>query len=612
MKIGKLKFHPTRRGWTILAIFALALSSYTADAVASIDHVRAGVKADSLSLGGMTREEARAKLTDRAQLLLSRSVDFFDGTHRFTVSPQQIGFRPDVEATLDDAMAVGRQGSLLVRLWHRVRALFASTNVGWDANYDKTRAKAFADNLGTQIDTQGHEAGIEARGSTIVPIGAVPGRRLDDTATVKAIVRGLETWPRRSMDLPVAVRDRHTTMDDARAAASKANNWVRSSITLLGPDGSRRYLSRTTLASMIEAVPVSKGGWHLEVRFSPSKLVDTVGSDMTPFETPAKSASFAVNGPSVAVVPGQAGKKFDADSTSRALASSADGDHRPVQAIFSNVAPKLSTQDAEALHITQLVSSFTTHYPCCQSRVTNIHKIADTVDGAIVKPGATFSLNGYVGQRTPDKGYVMAPMIYDGEYKDDTGGGVSQFATTLYNAVFFGGYHFDTFQAHSYYISRYPPGREATVSWPRPDLQFTNNTKEGVLIKTAYDDTSLTVTFYGNKEGKDVTSESSDRTNITHPKTQRKANPDLPPGKESVKQSGEDGFDITVTRVITQNGKTTRQTFFTRYLAEPKIIEFGPGGSPSPSPGAGPSTPAPVRTPAAPTPLPTPAPTAKP
>jgi vancomycin resistance protein YoaR len=608
MKIGKLRFRPTRRGWTILALVALALSSYTADAVASIDRVRAGVKAGELSLGGMTRDEAGTKLSERSQQLLSRPVELFDGTHRFTIAPSRIGFRPNVTRTLDDAMGVGRRGNLFVRLWHRVRALFATTDVGWESDYDHAKAAALTNDLATQIDTQGHEAGIEARGTTIVPIGAIPGRRLDHAATVRAIIEGLESWPRRSMDLPVAVRDRHTTLDDAKAAASKANDWVRSSITLLAPDGSHHFLSRTTLASMVEAVPVKKGGWHLEVRFSPKALTDAVGPDMQPYETPAKSASFAVDGPTVRVVPGQNGKQFDANATARALAASADGDHRPVAAAFSNVAPKLSTQDAESLHIKELVSSFTTHYPCCQARVTNIHKIADTVDGAIVKPGATFSLNGYVGQRTPEKGYVMAPMIYDGEYKDDTGGGVSQFATTLFNAVFFGGYRFETFQAHSYYISRYPAGREATVSWPRPDLQFTNNTNEGILIKTAYDDTSLTVTFYGDKEGKVVTAESSPRTNITQPKEKHVANPDLPPGQQHVKQAGEEGFDITVTRVITQNGKTTRQEFFTRYDAEPKIIEFGPGPSPSPTGTGGPSTPGPVRTPAPATPHPTPTP----
>ena len=115
--------------------------------------------------------------------------------------------------------------------------------------------------------------------------------------------------------------------------------------------------------------------------------------------------------------------------------------------------------------------------------MTNIHKIADTVDGAIVKPGATFSLNGYVGPRTVEKGYVLAPMIFDGEFRDDVGGGVSQFATTMYNAIFFGGYRFGTHKAHSYYISRYPAGREATVSWQHPDLSFTNNSSAGILSR---------------------------------------------------------------------------------------------------------------------------------
>jgi len=332
------------------------------------------------------------------------------------------------------------------------------------------------------------------------------------------------------------------------------------------------------------------------VRFSPKALRDAVGTDMTSYETAAKSATFAVGGPSVRVVPGQSGHTFDTAATARALDASAGSDHHAVPAVFTDVAPQLTTKDAEALHITEMVSSFTTHHPCCAPRVRNIHKIADTVDGAIVKPGATFSLNGFVGPRTPEKGYVMAPMIYDGEFKDDTGGGVSQFATTIFNAAFFGGYRFETYQSHSYYISRYPPGREATVSWPRPDLAFTNNTNEGILIKTAYDETSVTVTLYGDKEGKTVTAEATDRTDITEPKTKRVANPDLPPGQEHVKQSGEEGFDITVTRVITQNGKTTRQRFYTRYLAEPKIIEFGPG-TPSPSPAPTGATPAPPSTP---------------
>jgi hypothetical protein len=150
------------------------------------------------------------------------------------------------------------------------------------------------------------------------------------------------------------------------------------------------------------------------------------------------------------------------------------------------------------------------------------------------------------------------------------------------------------------------------VSWPRPDLAFSNNSSAGILIKTAYDETSLTVTFYGNKEGKTVTAEAGDRTDPTTFKEKRVANPDLPPGQEHVKQSGEDGFDIIVTRVITQNGHTTRQQFYTRYLAEPRIIEVGPGPSPSPSASPRGTGPPPPQTPRPRPTHPTPAPATTP
>ena len=327
--------------------------------------------------------------------------------------------------------------------------------------------------------------------------------------------------------------------------------------------------------------------WRLEVRFSPTRVKAALGGLMAGFEREPKNATFAVNGTAASVVAGQAGRKFDAGATAEGLAEAARrDDDRVARAGFSEIDPELSTSEARALNIHELVSSFTTHHPCCAPRVTNIHKIAGTVNGAIIKPGARFSLNGFVGPRTTEKGYVLAPMIFDGEYRDDVGGGVSQFTTTMYNAVFFGGYRIETHKAHTYYISRYPAGREATLSWPAPDMAFTNDSKSGIYVRTSYDDTSVTVSFYGDKEGKDVTAENSERTNFTQPEEQRKENPDLPPGQERVVQGGAEGFDITVVRVIRRDGRETRQQFFTRYKAEPKIIEVGPRepeSSPEPS-----------------------------
>ncbi len=225
----------------------------------------------------------------------------------------------------------------------------------------------------------------------------------------------------------------------------------------------------------------------------------------------------------------------------------------------------------------QFVSEFTTSHPAGQPRVTNIHLFADTIDGAMVMPGEQFSLNDYVGQRTTEKGYVPAPMILGGELVDDVGGGVSQFATTFFNAVFYGCYKDVTHKPHSYYFSRYPEVNEATISWPEPDLVFENNTDTVVIIKTQYTATDITVQFYGNNGGCQVERVLGDRYGFTDPKEEYVGNPDLNPDEQKVTQNGFGGFSNTVKRVMTwPDGHVEEQQFQWTYLAEPKIIEVHP------------------------------------
>jgi vancomycin resistance protein YoaR len=118
------------------------------------------------------------------------------------------------------------------------------------------------------------------------------------------------------------------------------------------------------------------------------------------------------------------------------------------------------------------------------------------VRGVVVQPGGRFSVNEFVGRRTTENGFVTGGVIENGSFAESVGGGISQFATTLFNASFFGGLDFVEYQSHSIYISRYPYGREATLSFPKPDLIIENTTPHGVLIWPTYTGTSITVTLY--------------------------------------------------------------------------------------------------------------------
>jgi len=154
---------------------------------------------------------------------------------------------------------------------------------------------------------------------------------------------------------------------------------------------------------------------------------------------------------------------------------------------------------ADGSAVTEVVAEFTTNHPCCESRVTNIQTMADFMRGTYLLPGETLSMNEYVGPRTGEKGYVSAGAIRSGYMTEELGGGVSQFITTLFNAAFYGGLDLDVYQSHSLYFSRYPFGREATLSNPNPDLVFTNSTAYPVLIWPTYDDRSITVSLYSTK-----------------------------------------------------------------------------------------------------------------
>ena len=153
----------------------------------------------------------------------------------------------------------------------------------------------------------------------------------------------------------------------------------------------------------------------------------------------------------------------------------------------------------DGLGIVELVGTFTTKHACCQGRVDNIHRFAELMRGAIVEPGQSLSLNGRVGRRTEEKGFVEGGFIEKGVLIDDIGGGVSQFATTIFNALIRAGMTIDEYQTHSLYLSRYPFGLDPTISYPKPDLRFTNPTPYGLLIWPTYTDTSITVELYSTR-----------------------------------------------------------------------------------------------------------------
>jgi vancomycin resistance protein YoaR len=229
--------------------------------------------------------------------------------------------------------------------------------------------------------------------------------------------------------------------------------------------------------------------------------------------------------------------------------------------------PELTTAEVEALGVREEISEFSTNLTADAQRTENLRIAARTIDGTLLLPGETFSLNETLGRRTAEKGYNEAPVIMNGRLTAGVGGGVSQMATTLFNAMFFAGLEDVEHKPHSFYISRYPEGREATVNYPTVDLKFRNDSPHGVLIQTWVGGGQVHARFWSTRVWDDVRALKSARRNVTQPDVVHDPSP------ECVPQSPNPGFDVTVTRQFVRGGVVARtEQFRTHYIAEDHVI----------------------------------------
>ncbi len=230
------------------------------------------------------------------------------------------------------------------------------------------------------------------------------------------------------------------------------------------------------------------------------------------------------------------------------------------------VEPELSADTHRELGIVEEMSSFTVGFEPAAYRTTNIGRAAELINGSLVRAGETWSFNGTVGERTEENGFVEGVIILDDQYERAQGGGVSAVATTMFNAVFFAGVDPVEYGAHSFYIERYPEGREATVAWGSLDLRFLNDSGHAIYILADATDTSVTITFLGTKRYDEVRAETGPRENVTQPERREGE------GEDCVPQPPLEGFDVAVDRVFVEDGRETgRETFSTRYVPRDEV-----------------------------------------
>ena len=450
------------------------------------------------NIAGMSRTELTAKVQDVDRDLRKAKVHVKAPRNGFTIPLEDLGVRVDVSKTVTRALKVGRSGNPIGRMWSGLKAWVWHRPATIEVKIDEAKLRAAVNAKDPGPKTPSKEPSLTRTKGVFVAVSGQAGYGIDPDEVLKLIPGAVADGTPIRIKVSRGRVPPQYSLSDAEALARQANGLDKLSLKV-SAGGETQTVSPTTLAGWIDALPTPEalllGVNGPRAVFDLQKLFPDVG-------TSVKQTRYGVSSSGgVVVTPGVEGTKCcDAEQVSTLLtAAIRRPPAKPIELPLKVTEPDITQDDINTFAIKEVVGTFTTRHPCCAPRVTNIHRIADLVRGTVIRPHSRLSINTLIGPRTVAKGFVVDHVIEDGVFSEAVGGGISQFATTTFNAAFFAGLDIPEYQSHSIYISRYPYGREATLNYPKPDLVISNNTPYGILIWPTYTGTSLTVTLYSTK-----------------------------------------------------------------------------------------------------------------
>ena len=553
--------------WLLLGLIVLFGGLYVAGYFFTSDKVPRGTTVAGVDIGGMEPAAAQRALSDGINEQAKQSIVVSADGRRSRINPADAGLGVDAAESVAQAGA-GRSWSP-ARMWD-----FFTDGDDFDAvvTVDSALLTAALESFAKDIDQRAKEGRVTIKDGRAKPHFPEFGRAIETDAAADAVLDAyLHTD--EVVPLPVNEVEPEISEHEVRAAMEDFANPAMSAPVIIELGGENVVLRPAAYSA---AISLENQDGELVPTLDDTALLKAIEPAMRNFVLASREATVRLVGGSPSVVPGKNGVTFETkDITSQFLALVVQkGKNRtlPVKSVVDK--PDFTTADARKLKIKEVVSSFTTNYPHADYRNTNLGRAAELFSGTVLKPGETFSLNDTVGERTKENGFTKGFIISDGVYKEDFGGGVSQVATTTFNAAFFAGLEDVEHKPHSFYIDRYPIGREATVAWGAVDLEFKNDTPYGILIQagitpsTPSTEGAMTVKMWSTNYW-DITTSVSDRYDFTSPETRRLS------GDECVPNDGYGGFDIDVFRYFHKAGQDAvvrKETMHTTYTPSDSVV----------------------------------------
>lgn len=459
------------------------------------DTVVRNVAVSGVPVGGMQEDELVEVVAGLDDEWESVTVEVDTGDATLTAPAADLGLTIDTEATARDVLEVGHDEPGPAGPWRWFRSLFSTTDVDLVLRLDRQAAVDGLRALEGDARVLVAEPSFTTLDNTVIIEPGVTGSELDVDDALGQLPRSFgEAAGTVTVRTTPVTTDPRVSDDEAQEAADYANLITAAPFVVTYGEGELEIDASALRPGMRLDTSTSPPGLRID-----EQLAGQVLEEATPTSDNPTGARFELTADGPRPVPGVDAQVCCEEGSGSLIVDALLDGATTVELPARTVTAAEGAEWAGTLGVTEVIGEFTTRHSCCENRVDNIHLISDLTRGVLIPPGATFSVNDFVGERTPEKGFKEAGVIEEGKLTTDYGGGISQYATTLFNAAFFAGLDIPEYKAHSRYIARYPFGREATLDYPSVDLKVTNNTPYGVAIFPSYTETSVTVQLWSTR-----------------------------------------------------------------------------------------------------------------
>ncbi|WP_411102571.1 VanW family protein [Streptomyces sp. cmx-4-9] len=570
---------PVAGGAAVLGLGGL----YVTGLVTGAD-IDVGTTVRGVDIGGMSRAEARRTLDRELGPAATAPVALKIDDRVEKAEPATLGLSLDTAATVRRAARTGHDPVTVIG------ALFADRGRAVEpvTHMDERTARAAVDGIAESTRREVRDGSIAFEKGTAKSVAPLTGVALVGDRAVETLRAAYLRTDPGPVELPVErTRPRVGAEETGRALREFAGPAMSGPVTV-SVAGTRIPITPAVLGGHLEMKPDDQGRL-VPALDSKGLLADpSVARPVEAVTSAPRDAALGVDAAGKVVVgdQGRTGLKVTDAALGKTVMPllTRTGAARSGEVPTVEVQPGLTAAEAQRLGIKEKVSSFTVQFPAAPYRTTNIGRAVELINGSVVLPGREWSFNKTVGERTEKNGFVDGIMINDGRYVKSPGGGVSAVATTMYNAAFFAGVKTVEHGAHSFYIERYPEGREATVAWGSLDLRWVNDTGHALYVRAQSTETSLTITLLGTKKYDEIRATQGPRTKVT------------PPGKHTGTgpacevQTPLEGFDVAVGRIFVQGGKEVRREESTTHYTPRDEVTCTPEAPKASEPGRAPKT----------------------